>query len=42
MSAVVVPKPRSRMITGWRQATQPTRQPKWKKPVAPVPRDKAG
>jgi len=40
MSAVVVPKPRSRVITGWRQAPQTTRAPKWKKPDAPAPREK--
>ena len=40
MSAVVVPKTRSRVITGWRHAPQPTRTPTWKKPAVPPPRDK--
>ena len=42
MSAVVVPKPRSRLVTGWRQVAPSTRPPKWKKPVAPEPREKTG
>ena len=42
MSAVVVPKTRSRVITGWRHAAQPTRLPKWKKPVPIEPVNKTG
>jgi len=42
MSAVVVPKPRARVITGWRHAAQPSRPPKWKKPAVPQPPEKKG
>ena len=42
VTAVVVPKRRGRLVTGWRQAPPPTRPPKWKKPVAPEPPAKTG
>ncbi len=42
MSAAVVPKPRARVVTGWRHAAQPSRPPKWKKPVAPETPAKKG
>jgi hypothetical protein len=40
MSAILERKPRRRIITGWRQVVPLPRGPKWKKPVAPVPREK--
>ena len=42
MSAVVVPKRRGRLVTGWRQAPPPARPSKGKKPVAPEPVEKTG
>ncbi|HEY6821247.1 MAG TPA: hypothetical protein VI321_04450 [Burkholderiales bacterium] len=40
MSAVVVRKPRSRIITGWRHVVPLPKGPRRKRPVAPVPREK--
>jgi len=41
MSAVVVRKPRSRLITGWRHVVPLPKGPKHKRPpIAPVPPEK--
>jgi hypothetical protein len=36
VSAAVVPKPRGRVITGWRHVVPPARKRKWRKPAAPL------
>jgi hypothetical protein len=40
MSAAVVRKPRSRMITGWRHVVPVPKGPKHKRPVTPVTPEK--
>jgi hypothetical protein len=41
-STPTVPKPRSRVITGWRQVAPLPKGPRRKKPLAPVPPVKVG